>query len=137
MGDFSTKRLAYIPGWWGRCGHRYGLSIARRQFAPGIWKLLQNGTDAITEVPPERWDIDAFYDPDPTARGKMSTRWGGFIDGVDQFDPGFFGISREAAQMDPQQRLLLAVSWEALENAGQNPETLVESSTGVFLNWGG
>src|SRR5262245_54685603 len=51
------------------------------------WELLRAGKDAIVEVPPERWDVDAYYDPDPAAPGKMSTRWGGFLGGVDEFDP--------------------------------------------------
>jgi amino acid adenylation domain-containing protein/thioester reductase-like protein len=99
-----------------------------------FWELLRNGVDAISEVPAERWDVDGFYDADPATQGKMNTRWGGFLEGVDQFDPTFFGISpREATRMDPQQRLLLEVAWEALERAGQAPGKLAGSLTGVFI----
>jgi acyl transferase domain-containing protein/SAM-dependent methyltransferase/acyl carrier protein len=100
----------------------------------GFWDLLRNGVDAISEVPPSRWDVAEFYDRNPDRPGKMSTRWGGFIDGHDQFDPKFFGIAPgEAIGMDPQQRLLLETSWEALENAGIAPSSLAGTQTGVFV----
>jgi acyl transferase domain-containing protein/acyl carrier protein len=99
-----------------------------------FWQLLRDGVDAITEVPAERFKLDAFYDPDPAAPGKTNTRWGGFLKQVDQFDPHFFGISpREAARMDPQQRLLLEVAWEALQDAGQVAERLAGTQAGVFI----
>jgi len=99
-----------------------------------FWKLLRDGVDAITEVPEDRWNLDNFYDPGGTKPGKIRTRWGGFVDKIDEFDAEFFGISpREASCMDPQQRLLLEVAWEALEDAGQVPENLAGSKTGVFI----
>jgi acyl transferase domain-containing protein len=99
-----------------------------------FWTLLRDGVDAVTPAPPDRWDADAFYDPDVAAPGKMTTRWGGFLDGIDAFDADFFAISpREASRMDPQQRLLLEVAWEALEDAGQLTEALFSSATGVFV----
>ncbi|NJK63157.1 MAG: SDR family NAD(P)-dependent oxidoreductase, partial [Synechococcaceae cyanobacterium SM2_3_1] len=98
------------------------------------WRLLSQAEDAIREVPPGRWDLSRYYDPDPAAPGKTYTRAGGFLDGIDRFDPAFFGISpREALTLDPQQRLLLEVSWQALEQAGMAPETLERSLTGVFI----
>ncbi|MBE9170244.1 type I polyketide synthase [Pleurocapsales cyanobacterium LEGE 06147] len=99
-----------------------------------FWHLLRNGVDAITEVPKDRWNIEAFYDPRPATPGKMNTRWGGFLEQVDRFEPSFFEISpREAEQMDPQHRLVLEVAWEALENAGIARANLAGSQTGVFL----
>ena len=99
-----------------------------------FWRLLHEGIDGVTEVPPGRWDVDAYYDPNPDTPGKTYTKQGGFIEQVDQFDPLFFGISpREAVSLDPQQRLLLEVTWEALENAGQTPTKLRNSQTGVYV----
>jgi acyl transferase domain-containing protein len=99
-----------------------------------FWQFLCDGVDAIEEVPPDRWDAQAFYDPDPTTPGKMNTRWGGFLNDVSQFDAEFFGISpREAERLDPQQRMLLEVSWEALEDAGLAPDRIRGSKTGVFI----
>src|SRR5581483_3020144 len=99
-----------------------------------FWQLLSQGVDAISEVPPDRWDVDAFYHPDPATAGRMNSRWGGFLRSVDTFDASFFGISpREAARMDPQQRLLLEVASEAIEHAGLPRERLAGSKTGVYI----
>lgn len=99
-----------------------------------FWQLIRDGSDAITEIPPDRFDIARFYDTRPATPGKVISKWGGFLPDVDKFDATFFGISpREAERLDPQQRLLLEASWEALENAGQTPERLADSPAGVFI----
>ncbi|MBS1694728.1 MAG: type I polyketide synthase [Actinobacteria bacterium] len=98
------------------------------------WDLLANGRDAITEVPADRWDADEYYDPDPAAPGRMTTKWGGFVDDVAGFDADFFGITpREATAMDPQHRMALEVAWEALEHAGIAPDSLAGSRTAVMM----
>ena len=109
--------------------------------APDIgsfWRVIEEGIDATGEIPESRWAVDQFYDPTGEQSGKMSTRWAGLIDGPDQFDPMFFGITpREANFMDPQQRLLLEVAWEAMEYGCLAPEKMGGSSTGVFVGIGG
>ena len=103
-----------------------------------FWDLLMSGRDGVTDVPPERWDVEGLFDPDPGVAGKSYTRWGGFLDRIDEFDAAFFGISpREAITMDPQQRLLLELAWEALERAGIAPETIAGTATGVFVGMTG
>jgi len=102
------------------------------------WQLLRGGVDAVSEVPPERWDAHALYDSDRTAPGKVNSRRGGFLQDVAGFDPGFFGISRrEAVRIDPQQRLLLEATVEALDDAGQIRADLFGSQTGVFVGISG
>jgi acyl transferase domain-containing protein/acyl carrier protein len=97
------------------------------------WKLLSERRDAVSEIPPERIDLDGIFEPHPAKPGKSYSRWAGLIDAPDQFDAEFFGISpREAAEMDPQQRLLLEVSWEALEDAGIDPKSVAGQQGGVF-----
>ena len=99
-----------------------------------FWRLLVNGEDAVSEVPADRWDAEEFYDPDPLAPGRMTTKWGGFVSDVAGFDADFFAITpREAAAMDPQQRILLEVAWEALEHAGIPPDSLSGTRTGVMM----
>ncbi|HXA49459.1 MAG TPA: polyketide synthase, partial [Candidatus Acidoferrum sp.] len=102
--------------------------------ADAFWQNLRAGVDAVSEIPADRWDIDAYYDPDPDAPGKMYSRRGGFVPNLDRFDARFFGIApREAVSLDPQQRLLLEVAWEALEDAAIPPRQLAGTSTGVFV----
>jgi len=99
-----------------------------------FWQLLVEGRDAVGEVPRDRWDIDALYDPDRAAPGKVVTRRIASLGPVDRFDPEFFGISpREAMSMDPQQRLVLEVAWEAIEDAGLVAGSLAGGRVGVFM----
>jgi len=102
--------------------------------ADGFWDLVENGRCAVGDVPADRWDVDAWYDPDPDAPGRMYTKRGGFVEGIDLFDADLFGINpREAAATDPQHRLLLETAWQALEDAGISPPACHGSPTGVFV----
>ncbi|WP_197694706.1 type I polyketide synthase, partial [Mycobacterium sp. 852002-51971_SCH5477799-a] len=99
-----------------------------------LWEALLRGDDLVTEVPPERWDADEYYDPQAGVPGRSVCKWGAFLDDVAGFDAEFFGITeKEATAMDPQHRLLLETSWEAMEHGGLTPDVLVDSRTGVFM----
>jgi amino acid adenylation domain-containing protein len=99
-----------------------------------FWQNLVDGRDCISEVPADRWDWRAIWGDPATEAGKTNVKWAGFIDGIAEFDPGFFGISApEARAMDPQQRLLLTQAWRVIEDAGYAPRSLSGSNTGVFI----
>jgi polyketide synthase 5 len=99
-----------------------------------LWEALLHGDDLVTEIPPDRWDADEYYDPEPGVPGRSVSKWGAFLDDVAGFDSEFFGISeREATAIDPQHRLMLETSWEAIEHAGFTRERIADSLTGVFM----
>lgn len=106
--------------------------------ATSFWELLIQGRSGIIEVPDDRWNRDRFYHADRAIPGRMITKWGGFLDRLDQFDPQFWCISpREAVRMDPQHRWLLEVAWEAIEDAGIAPNELRGDAVGVFVGIAG
>ncbi|MEZ0364244.1 sulfolipid-1 biosynthesis phthioceranic/hydroxyphthioceranic acid synthase [Mycobacterium sp. pUA109] len=99
-----------------------------------LWKALLGGDDLVTEIPPDRWDAEEYYDPEPGVPGRSVSKWGAFLHDVAGFDSEFFGMNeREAAVIDPQHRLLLETCWEAVEHAGVSPVSLAGSRTGVYL----
>jgi acyl transferase domain-containing protein/NADPH:quinone reductase-like Zn-dependent oxidoreductase/NAD(P)-dependent dehydrogenase (short-subunit alcohol dehydrogenase family)/SAM-dependent methyltransferase/acyl carrier protein len=99
-----------------------------------FWKLLVEGREAVSDVPPDRWNIERYFDPEPGLPSKSIARRGGFLEGIDQFDPQFFGISpREAPYVDPQHRLLLETAWEAMEDAGLVLDLEHGTDLGVFV----
>ncbi|HXH10352.1 MAG TPA: amino acid adenylation domain-containing protein, partial [Alphaproteobacteria bacterium] len=102
-----------------------------------FWDNLRTGRDCITEVPADRWDHAHYFDPDKTKLGKAYSKWGGFLDDVDRFDPLFFNIPpREAELMDPQERLFLECVWHVLENAGYTRASLrahTQGRVGVYV----
>ncbi|MCO8122155.1 SDR family NAD(P)-dependent oxidoreductase [Stieleria sp. TO1_6] len=98
------------------------------------WRLLRDGRDAITITPDDRWSLEKFYSPGEAKPSKTQSQWGGYIDGIDQFDPDLFGISpREAAWMDPQQRLLLETAYRAAEDAGIAIESMAGRQVSVHV----
>ncbi|HWX67121.1 MAG TPA: SDR family NAD(P)-dependent oxidoreductase, partial [Rhodanobacter sp.] len=102
-----------------------------------FWRNLRDGKDCITEIPLERWDWRAWYGDPAREENKTNITWGGFIDGVDEFDPMFFGISpKEAELMDPQQRLMMLHVWKALEDAGYAGPALSGSDTAIYVGTG-
>ena len=104
--------------------------------ADDFWAVLHEGVDAIVEIPPQRWDLDAYYDANADAPGRVYSRHAGLVDRnvVEEFAPAFFGIApREAEKMDPQQRMLLEVCWEALEDAAVAADRVSGSRTGLFV----
>ena len=99
-----------------------------------FWQNLTAGKDCISEIPKDRWDWRKFYGDPVKQANKTNIKWGGFIDGVDEFDPLFFGISpKEARFIDPQQRLLMIYTWKAIEDAGYSAQSLAGTQTGIFV----
>ena len=115
----------------------YALRVPGAADADEFWEVLQQGRDAVSEVPADRWDVEEFFDPNPDAPGKIVSRRAGFIDDVAGFDAPFFGLSkRETMLIDPQHRLLLETAWRAVEHSGTAPSALANTKTGVFVGLG-
>ena len=114
--------------------------VGKANLLPGGIDSLERLLEALlsdypfTEIPPDRWDADGYYDPEPGVPGRSVCKWGTFIGNVAGFDSELFGINERAAiALDPQHRLLLETSWEAMEHAGLTPEMVTDSVTGVFI----
>ncbi len=98
-----------------------------------FWDNIINGRDCISEIPSTRWPIAHYYDTDPEAPGKSTSKWMGSLEDFDKFDPTFFNIPPvDAMTMDPQQRLFLESCWSCIEDAGIKPSDLSNSKCGVF-----
>ncbi|MEU3838478.1 beta-ketoacyl synthase N-terminal-like domain-containing protein [Streptomyces sp. NPDC028635] len=122
-GDIDPRAVAVI-GVAGRFPQADGLQQ--------LWDNLLAGRDSITEIPRERWDAQALYDPDKSRTDRTYTKWGGFVDGVETFDAPLFSISpREAGTVDPQARLFLEACWAAIDDAGYTPGSLVTAGDPV------
>ncbi|WP_165625713.1 type I polyketide synthase [Bacillus velezensis] len=100
-----------------------------------LWENVKAGRHSITEVPKDRWDWKTFYNEERGKWGSIYSKWGGFLDDIDKFDPLFFRISpAEAERMDPQERLFLQTAYSSIEDAGYTPATLCDSrKIGVFV----
>ncbi|MCP5052330.1 MAG: amino acid adenylation domain-containing protein [bacterium] len=99
-----------------------------------FWQLLEQGADAVREIPAQRWNYKDFYSEDPGEQGKSYSRHAAFMDHIDGFDSHFFAITpKEAENIDPQQKLLMEVCYQALEHAGIDAKQLNNSDTGVFI----
>ena len=134
--------LGGSSAWWMSRSWGSGADFQCKVHGPNqLWDFLLAHGDGIIEVPPDRWSLDRYYDPDPDMRGRMYTRSGGFLqDSLWDFDREFFGISpREASIMDPQQRLLLEVTQEAMDDAGvsSRASSCCAASTARAAIWGG
>ena len=138
--DIAAQKLSSPPGTRAACAGDLGgepvaiIAISGRfpkaRTLEELWEKLRAGADCIEEIPPSRWDREAYFAPDKDSADRSCCKWGGFIDGVDEFDPLFFGISpREAQLLDPQLRLFLETAWELLESAGC-PRSLLQSRHG-------
>ncbi|MEU3645651.1 SDR family NAD(P)-dependent oxidoreductase [Lentzea sp. NPDC034063] len=103
-----------------------------------FWRNLSEGRDCISEVPADRWDWKELYGDPFAEEGRTTVKWGGFMDGVADFDPEFFGIApREARLMDPQHRLLMLHVWKALEDAGYAASALAGGDLGIIVGTAG
>ncbi|GAX60239.1 beta-ketoacyl synthase [Candidatus Scalindua japonica] len=99
-----------------------------------LWEVVSKGKNCITEVPDDHWKVDGFYSPDFELGRQSISKWGGFINDVDKFDPLFFKISpSEAERLDPQLKLLLETAWHTIEDAGYSLKDLSRYIGGVYV----
>ncbi len=99
-----------------------------------FWENMEAGVNSITEIPSQRWEVEKHYSPIPNQPNKTISKWGGLVEGIDEFDAEFFSISpREAGQVDPQHRIMLELSWSCIEDAGYSASQFSGKDVGVFM----
>jgi polyketide synthase PksN len=142
-GSRREKYAAGVPGKKHEAQDNGGIAIVglsgrypQARDLKAYWENLRTGRDCITEIPGSRWDQKRYFDEQKGKAGKSYSKWGGFIEGVAEFDARFFNISPLEAQfMDPQERLFLQCAYETLEDAGYTREALrgAHARVGVFV----
>ncbi len=104
------------------------------QDVDAFWENLKAGVDCISEIPAERWDYKQYYTTENGKNGGIYSKWGGFIEDIDKFDPFFFNMSpRESGMIDPQERIFIETVWHAFEDAGYTRKGLRDNKVGVFV----
>jgi acyl transferase domain-containing protein/NAD(P)H-dependent flavin oxidoreductase YrpB (nitropropane dioxygenase family)/NAD(P)-dependent dehydrogenase (short-subunit alcohol dehydrogenase family)/acyl carrier protein len=102
-----------------------------------FWQNVIEGRDSVTEIPPDRFDYSRWFDPDPKAKDRIYSKWGGFLSDV-SFDPLEFGVPPAAIpSIEPMQLLALVLVQRALKDAGYARDNPHREQTAVILGAGG
>jgi acyl transferase domain-containing protein/NAD(P)H-dependent flavin oxidoreductase YrpB (nitropropane dioxygenase family)/NAD(P)-dependent dehydrogenase (short-subunit alcohol dehydrogenase family) len=102
-----------------------------------FWQSILEKQDAITEIPRHRWDWRLYYDEDRTAKDKVYSKWGGFLDDI-PFDPTLYGMPPKSIEsVDPMQLMGLEVARRTLADSGYLERPFDRDRASVILGASG